>query len=274
MPKPLLSILVAAKDEESRLPALFDSLRHLKIPHEVVLLDSGSSDSTFSLARRRGARARRVAWRGYSATKNAGIALCRAQWVLSLDADEALTPELASSVEAALGAGEFRAYRLCRLNHFLGRAMRHGGWYPDWQSRLFRRGAARFDGRRVHEALDAGSAPVGRLKGDLLHFSYSDIRGYFERLNRYTSLQAEELLESRGARPWAAAARMLADPPLVMLKMVALKRGFLDGAHGWVLAALSASAAFWKHAKWWQRSWEARGGRPGEPWVFAREPRD
>jgi len=268
--RPQLSVLVIAKDEAKRLPRFFEALRLLEpLAYEVVLLDSKSSDGTLALARKAKARVFQVAWQGYAATKNQGFARCRAPWILSLDADESLTPALAASIRQALESPAPRAWRLCRLNHFLGHPVRHGGWYPDWHLRLFMQGAARFNSRRVHEGMEMSDPgePCGRLQGDLIHDSYPDLHGYFERLNRYTTLQAEELFERKGARPGLALARALFDPWFVLLKMLLLKRGFLDGGLGLKLAALSASSTFWKYAKWWHRSWEAKGGQAGVPWV-------
>ncbi len=268
--KPALSVLVITKNEAQRLPRFFEALRLLEpLAYEVVLLDSASADGTLALAREAKARVFQVAWQGYAATKNAGFARCRAPWVLSLDADEFLSPELAASIRRAVSGRSPRAWRLCRLNHFLGHPVRHGGWYPDWHLRLFMPGAARFNGRKVHEGMELASPgePCGRLQGDLLHDSYPDLHGYFERLNRYTTLQAEELFERRGARPRLALLRACLDPWWVLVKMLIFKRGFLDGGLGLKLAALSASSTFWKYAKWWHRSWVAKGGKAGVPWV-------
>lgn len=268
--KPQLSVLVITKNEAVRLPRFFAALELLKpLAYEVLLLDSSSSDGTLPLARAHKARVRQVAWKGYAQTKNEGFALARAPWILSLDADEFLSPELAGSIRQALASPAPRAYRLCRLNHFLGHPVRHGGWYPDWHLRLFMRGAASFNRRKVHEGMEmaAPGEPCGRLQGDLLHDSYPDLHGYFERLNRYTSLQADELFERKGARPGLALARACVDPWFVLFKMLLLKRGLLDGGLGLKLAVLSASSTFWKYAKWWHRSFSAKGGRAGVPWV-------
>lgn len=268
--KPALSILLIARDEEARLDAFFAALKNLTLPYEVVMVEQGSRDATAALGRKHGARVVRLPWQGFAATKNKGITLCRAPWILSLDADENPGPELCRSVEAALRHPISEGYETGRLNYFLGKPLRHGGWYPDWQMRLFRRGSARFNDRLVHEGMQLlpGHGGPARLKGDLHHFSYPSLTSYMERLNRYTSLQAQELMLRNGPRPFRAAARMVADPPLTFLKMLGLKAGFLDGAEGWMIAALSASSTFWKYAKWWHSSWKAEGGAAGPPWVL------
>jgi glycosyltransferase involved in cell wall biosynthesis len=212
---------------------------------------------------------RQVAWKGFAATKNAGFKLCRADWILSLDADENPDRELLRSVAAIVRKGEAGAFALNRLNYFLGRPVWRGGWHPDWQIRLFKKGCARFDARPVHEGMrPEPGVRAGRARGVLHHHSYPDLAGYFRRLNRYTTLQAGELMARKGARPRLAALRMLADPPLAFLKIYAFKLGFLEGRRGFALAALSASSTFWKYAKWWHLSWAARGGGAGRPWVL------
>jgi hypothetical protein len=194
-----------------------------------------------------------------------------------LDADERPDAALCASIEqAVLDRGQGDRSRVAwlgalnRLNYFLHAPIRHGGWHPDWHLRLFRKGHAAFNDRRVHEGMEPkdASARVARLDGLLHHHSYPDIDGYMRRLNRYTSLQAQELMERRGARPAAALLRLLLDTPLTFLKMYVLRAGFLDGSRGLSLAILSASSTFWKYAKWWHGSWEAKGGKAGKPWVW------
>jgi len=161
-----------------------------------------------------------------------------------------------------------------RLNYFLGTPVRHGGWSPDRHLRLFPKGAAIFNARLVHEGMEAtqAGAVVRPLDGRLHHHSYPDLSGYLQRMNRYTSLQAEELLQGKGARPSLALARMLADPPLTFLKMYVLRRGFMDGGLGLNLALLSASSTFWKYAKWWHRSWMARAANRARLALAKRTP--
>jgi (heptosyl)LPS beta-1,4-glucosyltransferase len=266
--KPQLSILVLAKDEEARLPRFFASLRAFKLPHEVVLVDSGSGDRTVALARRFGARVLRRPWKGFAATRNLAVKDCKAPWVLCLDADENPDGPLCRAIQRAVTLEPQGLWSVNRLNYFLGSPVRHGGWYPDRHLRLFPKGRAWFNERLVHEGMEAAEAgaPVRCLEGLLHHYSYPDLSGYLARLNRYTSLQAEELFQRRGARPKTAALRLLLDPPLTFLKMFVLKAGFLDGSLGLNLALLSASSTFWKYAKWWHRSWTAQGGRLSEPW--------
>ena len=261
-------MLVLAKDEAARMPPFFESLRPLGLDHEVVLVDTGSRDATVALARKAKARVLKAKWEGFAATRNRAFAACRADWILVLDADENPDGGLCASIEKAVRIEPPALWTVNRLNYFLGEPVRHGGWHPDRQLRLFRRGTAAFNERLVHEGLEPldPAAKVRRLDGLLHHHSYPDLGGYLTRLNRYTTLQAEELFHRKGARPNLAVARAVADPFFTFLKMYVLKRGFLDGGIGMTLAQLSASSTFWKYSKWWHRSWTARGGKAGLPW--------
>lgn len=265
---PQLSILVLAKDEAERMPAFFRALKGLRLRHEVVLVDSGSRDRTVALARAAGARVLKRAWKGFAQTRNLAFKDCRAPWILVLDADENPDGALLAAIERAVTLEPMGLWSVNRLNYFLGSPLRHGGWHPDRHLRLFPKGAARFNARVVHEGMEAAQpgAVVRKLDGLLHHHSYPDLDGYMRRMNRYTSLQADELMQRKGAHPGLAVLRLLLDPAWTFFKMFGLKAGFLDGALGFNLALLSASSTFWKHAKWWQRSWRARGGREAEPW--------
>jgi glycosyltransferase involved in cell wall biosynthesis len=275
---PQLSIVVLVKDEAARLPRFFKALRPLRLRHEVLVVDSGSRDRTAAIARAAGARVLRRPWQGFAQTRNRAFKDCRAPWILVLDADENPDGGLLAAIERAVTLEPRGLWRANRLNYFLGSPVRHSGWHPDRHLRLFPKGAARFDDRVVHEgmrSLDA-ALKVRDLDGLLHHHSYDDVQSYLERLNRYSTLQAQELLQRKGVRPGVALLRMLADPPLTFVKMFGLKRGFLDGHLGLHVALLSASASFWKYAKWWHACWTARGGKAGTPWPLlpgAKAPR-
>ena len=265
---PQLSIVVLSKDEEARLPAFFKALRPLRLAHEVLVVDSGSRDRSVALAKAAKARVLRRPWKGFAETRNLAFKDCRAPFILVLDADENPDPALLAAIERAVTLEPAGLWSVNRLNYFLGEPVRHGGWHPDRHLRLFPKGAAAFNGRLVHEGMEPldPRARVRPLDGLLHHHSYPDLSGYLARLNRYTSLQAQELFKRRGARPGAALLRAVADPPLTFLKMYLLKAGFLDGGPGLALALLSASSTFWKYAKWWHLGWTARGGEAGTPW--------
>jgi glycosyltransferase involved in cell wall biosynthesis len=267
--KPELSITVITRNEAARMPAFFEALKGLELSHEVLVFDSRSTDATASIARAHGAKVLQVQWKGFARTKNDGFKKCAADWILSLDADENPDRELLRSLTQIVREGKAGAFEINRLNYFLERPIWKSGWHPDWQIRLFKKGCARFNERLVHEGMEAKQGvPLGRAEGLLHHHSYVDLEGYLSRLNRYTTLQAEELMAKKGPRPLLALFRLLFDPPLTFVKMYFLKLGVLEGLRGFALAALSASSTFWKYAKWWHKSWEAKGGKAGKPWIL------
>jgi glycosyltransferase involved in cell wall biosynthesis len=204
---------------------------------ETVVVDCGSTDRTLELCGRLGARVISHPWSGYGAQKNFAIGQARGPWILSLDADEVVSPRLAQAIESLDESTAFQGFRLARLNYYFGRPLRHGGQYPDWQLRLFRKTGGRFNERPVHESVSV-AGPVGRLPGDLLHYSYPTLDDYFSRFARYTELDAARLLES-GARPGPAGVLrwMILRPAWKFLWRYLLKLGFLDGVPG-LLAAL------------------------------------
>ena len=196
MPKSL-SVVLITRNEAANLPRTLASLRLLSgIAQEIVIVDSGSKDSTLEIARGAGARVFMEPWKGFAAQKNSAIDKTTGDWILSLDADEEVSSELASEIQALLAAEPaFGAYRIPRLNHFLGRPLRHGGYWPDPKLRLFRRGAARFQEQPVHETMRA-DGPDGLLRGHLIHRCYPTMADYIEHMNRYSTLGAETLIAS------------------------------------------------------------------------------
>ena len=194
-----------------------------------------------------GARVVAHAWEGYGAQKNFAVGEARHDWVLCIDADERVTPELAAAVRAlfARGAPSAAAYAVARRNRFLGRWLAHGEGYPDWNVRLFDRRRARWTEDVVHEHVVA-EGPVARLDGDLMHASAESIEDYVAKQNRYTTLQARAL-HARGER--ASFARMALSPLTRFLRFYVIKAGFLDGAAGFAHVAIGAFASFLKYAK-------------------------
>lgn len=237
-----VSATVIVKDEEGNLPACLASL---DFADEIVVLDSGSADRTAEIARsHRKVRYATRAMDGYGAQKNAAAALAGNDWIFNIDADERISPRLRASILAA-DTARFDAFRVARENHFGGRRIRHGGWYPDAKVRLYRRDRCAFGERLVHEAVGC-PGPVGRLEGNLLHYSYRDVADYLVRMDRYSTLGAREVLAA-GGRPGAAA--VLSRPIVAFLRAYLWKLGFLDGYDGFLLAALAAASTLAKYAK-------------------------
>ena len=220
-------------------------LEQLRFAAEVVVVDCGSTDDTRALAQRFGARVVEQAWLGFGPQKQFAVAQARHDWVLCLDADERVSPELRSSIEAALAAPAHFAYRMPRRNRFMGRWLYHGEGYPDYNLRLFHRAHARWSDDAVHEHVLCEEA-IGTLRGDLLHESEQGIADYLAKQNRYTTLQAERL-HARGKR--ASVAKLALSPLLRFVKFYLLRRGFLDGVPGLVHISIGCFNSFVKYAK-------------------------
>lgn len=226
---------------------LRDCLASLDFAAEIVIVDAGSTDGTQELARAMGARVIEHAWTGFGPQKQLAVDAAAHDWVLCIDADERVPAALAAAITATLARPAHTAYRMPRANFFMGRYLRHGEGYPDWSLRLFDRRRARWSADSVHEkVLAAGSVGDIGAGGGLLHHSADSLAVYLDKQNRYTSLQAEQLLAA-GAP--VSAAQMLLSPLLRFFKFYVLKRGFLDGLPGLVHIAIGCFNSFIKYAK-------------------------
>ena len=240
-----LSVAIITRNEEKHLARTLQSAR---FADEIIVVDSGSTDETLSIAREHGCCIFDRDWPGYGAQKNFAIDQASREWVLCLDADEEVSPELARSV-ADVVSGEksgYDIYSFPRLTLFIDRWMRHGGWYPDWQVRLFRKGAAHYNDHPVHAAI-VPDRPAGRLRGDLLHYIYEAVEDYVGRVDTYSRLMAQVEIKQGRRKPaacslvWAVAEKLL--------EVYVYKRGFLDGRHGFVAAGLAAWGVFLRTAR-------------------------
>jgi glycosyltransferase involved in cell wall biosynthesis len=237
-----LSVAIIARNAASQLDGCLASVA---FADEIVVVDSGSTDSTVELAARRGARVITKEWLGFGPQKQFAVASASHDWVLCLDADERLSDTLRESILDELKAPRGLVYAMPRCNRFLGRWLRHGEGYPDWSVRLFHRAHARWSDDAVHEKIVTGQ-PVLRLRGDLLHDSAETLEKYLDKQNRYTTLQAE-LLRSAGRR--ASVAQLLLSPSLRFVKFYLVRLGFLDGIPGLVHIAIGCMNTFNKYAK-------------------------
>ena len=246
MTAPRVSIVVITLDEEDHLRRCLESVAWAD---EIVVVDAESHDKTVQIAREFTDRVISRPWAGFATQKNFAVEQATGDWVLSLDADEEASPELHHEIAATIADPQVRdAYAIRRRNVFLGRWMRYGGLYPDWQVRLFRRRRGRFVERAVHESVIV-EGTRGRLRGHLMHRSYAGVRDFCDRANRYSSLAADEWIRE-GRR---VGARALVLRPLGrFLSMYVLQRGFLDGRRGLLLAALYAYYVFMRTAKVWE----------------------
>ena len=260
-----LSVVLITRNEAANLPRTLASVRLiLAIAQEIVVLDSGSTDTTLKIARDFGARVIEEPWKGFAAQKNSAIDHSTGDWILSLDADEEISTELAREIQTLLASEPpFSAYYIPRLNHFLGRPLRHGGYWPDPKLRLFRRGAARFADRPVHETLHC-DAPTGQLKGHLIHHCYPTLDDYIEHMNRYSTLGAQALVASGRARsswPWLLWNAIL-NPAATFAYNYFLRLGFLDGREGLLQHLNHSVYIHWKYAKAWHAARDTEKPRP------------
>ena len=237
-----LSVIVVAHDAAALLP---ECLASAAFADEAVVVDSGSSDDTRAVAARLGARVVEKEWLGFGRQKQFAVEQASSDWVLCLDADERVSPELAASIVRALQAPASPVYRMARRNRFLGRWLRHGEGYPDWSPRLFDRRSARWSDDSVHEKILYTVTP-GTVAGDLLHESAENLARYLDKQNRYTTLAAREL-HQRGQR--AGFARLALSPLVRFVKFYLVRLGFLDGLPGLLHISIGCMNSFMKYAK-------------------------
>lgn len=236
-----VSATIITLNEEANIRGLLETLDWVD---EIIVSDSGSTDRTVDICRDFGATVFTDDWLGFGGQKNLCAERASNLWVLNLDADERVTPELKESIGRAL-KDPLSGYRMARKNYFGGRWIRYCGWYPDYHLRLYRKDHGAFNEREVHEGVRV-RGPVGTLKGDILHYSYRDISDYLLRMDRYSTLAASQMYKE-GRR--ASAIDILFRPKVMFLKMYVLKLGFLEGDFGLILSSLYSSYTTAKYIK-------------------------
>lgn len=241
-----LSVAIITLNAAAQLEACLKSAR---FADEIVVVDSGSSDGTQALAERYGARVIQQDWLGFGPQKQFAVEQASHDWVLCLDADERVTPQLQASIENALKNPSTAAFRFPRKNRFLGRYLKHGEGYPDWSLRLFDRRQARWSADAVHEKVET-QCSVGELPGDLLHDSAESLAAYLAKQNRYTTLAAD-MAFAAGKR--ASFARIVFSPLLRFLKLYFVRQGFRDGLPGLIHIAIGCFNSFVKYSKMLER---------------------
>lgn len=243
---PNLSVTVITKNESANLKAALESVAWAD---EIVLVDAESSDDTVEIARRFTDRVFVRPWPGFATQKNHAASLSTHHWILSLDADERVPPELGAEIRQVLAAEpSARGFRIPRVAFHLGRWLRSTDWYPDHQLRLYDRRVGQWENRAVHESVRV-SGPVATLGHELQHYPYRDIAHHLQTIDRYTTLAAGELAaRGEGARLWQIAVH----PPLAFLRNYILRGGIRDGAPGFIVSVMNAYYVFLKYAKLWE----------------------
>jgi glycosyltransferase involved in cell wall biosynthesis len=242
-----ISATVITRNEQDN---IVRCLRSLAFTDEIVVVDSQSSDQTVRLAEANSARVIINPWQGHIQQKNFAIEQTTGDWILSLDADEEITTELREEILKAKqgGFGGRDGYYFPRLSMFLGKWIKHGGWYPDRHLRLFKKDKGRFGGMNPHDKVMIDGV-AGSFKNHMLHYTYPSLEAYFERFNSYTGIAAGELFKKgRRFSPF----KMVFSPAAAFVKMYLLKLGFLDGVEGFILSVFSAHYVLVKNLKLWE----------------------
>lgn len=243
-----LSIAIVAHNEEANIAR---TLEPVKWADEIVVVDSGSTDRTVEIAKSYGAKVIYEPWRGYVAQKNYVLELCTQDWVLALDADEEVTPELAEDVKRLVKENRHEGYAIPRKNLFMGRWMRFGGFYPDPKLRLFRRGDGYSTGHDPHDRYELHSGNrVVRLKHPMVHYTYPTLDLYIGHMNRYSMLGAKKAV-SKGHRSFSFL-NIVLRPMFTFIYNYFVRLGFLDGREGLLLHMYHAVYVSWKYSKAWE----------------------
>ena len=238
-----ISATIITFNEERNIARAIESLRCCD---EIVVVDSGSVDRTAEIATKLGARVIDSPWRGFAGQKNLAAEQASHDWVLSLDADEALSEALEGEIWQLKKSGPvYDAYTMPRMAQYLGRWILHSGWYPDRKVRLYNRAHARWVGDYVHESVQVRGA-IGHLESNLLHFTCNSLSEHLKTMDRYTTLAAEQLIAQGSPIGWR---HLLLDPGWTFVQTYFLKRGFLDGIEGLAIAYMAALYNFLKYAK-------------------------
>ena len=243
-----ITAVIITHNEARNIQRCLASLK--SVADEIIVVDSFSTDDTVAICEREGAIVKQQAWLGFGPQKNAGIQQAKHEYILSLDADEALDDELQANMLTAKNQGLQGMYDFTRLNFYYGKFLRHGFEYPDYKIRLFPKSKVRWNEELVHETLEiAPGIAQKRLKGHLLHYTYFTIQEHVAKANKYTNLGAELNYKKGKVASWF---KIIFTPLATFVQAYILKGGFLDGGHGFIVAAFHAYGAFMKYTKLWQ----------------------
>lgn len=242
---PTVSVIIIAKNEAGKIGACLESIAWAD--EKIVVVDDAGSDETAAVAQAHGAAVQSHTFSGFGAQKNFALSLATGDWVLSLDADEQVTPALASEIKRAIEVPDIEGYEIPRLSSFCGRQMRHSGWYPDYVLRLFRRGRARFTSDVVHERIICDGT-VARLSEHITHEPVLRLEDALSRIDRYSTAGAEMVI-GRGRRVsfFTGIFRGI----WTFIRTYILRGGFLDGREGFLLAVANAEGTYYRYMKAW-----------------------
>jgi glycosyltransferase involved in cell wall biosynthesis len=241
-----LSVTIVALDEERNIGRCLSSVEWAD---EIVVVDTGSTDRTVDICKDHGCRVITSKWLGFGPTKRLAVESVSNEWVLSIDADEEVSPELKSSIREVLADPKSAGYRIKRTSFYMNTRIKHGGWNRDYPLRLFSRAHGNFNSKLVHESVVVDGA-VERIEAPLVHYTYPTIESHIAKINRYAELGAQELLDAGESATILSAVLRGA---VKFIKMYIVRLGFMDGRPGFVLASNSAFGVYLKYLKLWEK---------------------
>jgi glycosyltransferase involved in cell wall biosynthesis len=241
---PTLSVILITKNEEAN---IIECLSSVSFADEIIVLDSGSTDSTIELCRSFTRKIfRNDDWQGFGVQKNRVLDQAQGEWILSIDADERVTPALRAEIQQVIQHPGYVAYRIPRRSHYCGRWIQHSGWQPDYVTRLFRRDSAHFSSDLVHEQVQVLSGKIGTLQNPLLHYSFTSLEEVLDKINYYSSASAQML---KNERQPSSLKKAIFHGLWTFFRTYFLKRGFLDGREGFMLAVSNAEGTYYRYLK-------------------------
>jgi len=240
-----VSVVIVTKDEEVNIE---DALKSVADAKEIIVVDAFSKDNTIEICRKYTDKVFQHQWEGFARQKQKAVDYAEGAWVLILDADERVTPELKTEVISAISNADCNGYYMPRENYFIGKWVKHGGWWPDYTLRLFQKDKGRFEIREVHEKVVV-EGKTAYLKNPLKHYTYRSISDFVLRAEKYSTLAAKEIRKNSGN---AGLFSLTVNPLATFFKMYFLRRGFLDGSRGLILALLYSYYTFLKYVKVWE----------------------
>lgn len=246
-----VSVAIITKNEEKRIREALESVKDFE---EIVIVDSISEDRTVDICKEFTDKVYSIPWQGFAKQKQYAVDRTTLPWVLVLDADERVTEELREEIREKISKVDYDGYYIPRKNLFLGKWIKHSGWWPDYTLRLFRRDRGRFQLREVHEKVIV-DGKVGYIRNPLLHYTYESIGDFIRKMEHYSNLSAEEILRDKEFSRAKILFKMILSPFHTFLKMYLFRAGFLDGVRGLILAFLYSFYTFLKYAKAWEKRW-------------------
>lgn len=246
-----VSVTIITKNEEKNISETLESVKNFE---EIIIVDSFSTDRTIEICKKYTEKIYQNEWKGFATQKQYAIDKAILPWVLVLDADERVTEALKKEIAQKIKNKDFDGYFIPRKNFFLGKWIKHSGWWPDYTLRLFRKDKGRFEQREVHEKIIV-NGKVDYLKEPILHYTYQSLEDFIKKMQIYSSSSAVEIAKKNPLK-YKIFLKLFFSPLFSFLKMLILRRGFLDGLRGLILAVLYSFYSFLKYAKAWERIWK------------------